>query len=95
MTSQATNKRKEALGYAAALDGSSDIHIYLYKIYNKIYNIYIYIYKYFAWCADYWRGECLAWGLWSRKSKKSNKTSMPPGIYEKGAKTACFLHLLT
>jgi hypothetical protein len=35
-----------------------------------------------AWCTDYWRGESLARGWWWRKSKKSNKPSKPPGMYE-------------
>jgi hypothetical protein len=34
-------------------------------------------------------------GWWWRESKKANKTSKPPGIYEKGTKNGQFPHLLT
>jgi hypothetical protein len=40
-------------------------------------------------------GECLAQGWWWKESKKSNKTSMPPIIYENGTKTTVFPHVLT
>ncbi len=47
-----------------------------------------------AWCADYWRGECLVQGWWWRGSQKSNKTSKPPEIGENGEKTGGFAHVL-
>ncbi len=48
-----------------------------------------------VWYADYWHWECPTQEWWWRESKKSNKPSEPPGMYENGAKTASFPHLLT
>ncbi len=41
-----------------------------------------------AWCADYWRGECPAWGWWWSDSLKSYKPSQPYEIAKNGEKRA-------
>ncbi len=45
-----------------------------------------------AWCADFWQGKCPARGWWLGESKKFNKPSMLPVMYENGPKRADFLH---
>jgi hypothetical protein len=42
-----------------------------------------------------WPGGVPGQGGWWRESKKSNKPSKPPEMYENGAKTAGLLHLMT
>ncbi len=47
-----------------------------------------------AWRADYWRGECPAWGWWWTDSLKSYKPSQPYEIAKNGEKTGGFAHIL-
>jgi hypothetical protein len=44
--------------------------------------------------ADYWRGECPAWGWWWRDSQKSYIPSQLYEIAKNGEKTGDFTHIL-
>jgi hypothetical protein len=46
-----------------------------------------------AWRADYWQGECPAWGWWWTDSLKSYKPSQPYEIAKNGKKTGGFAHV--